>query len=145
MTIGELRRVTAKAERLPNGCWQWRGSSSPSHGQVDHRYAKVRYRGRVKLAHRVLYEGLVGPIPEGLTLDHLCRNSLCVNPAHMEITTLRENILRGNQPPARNARKTHCKHGHPLSGANVRHHAGRTERVCRTCEREYGRRRRGHL
>jgi hypothetical protein len=83
-----------------------------------------------------MYEALVGPIPDGLFLDHTCRNRNCVNPQHLDPVTNKENILRGEGSPAKNARKTHCKNGHPLKGENlVRGSKG--ERVCRTCKNAY--------
>lgn len=97
-------------------CWLWTA-------QVSWRgYGRFRVldgpRGTM-MAHRFSYQLLIGPIPRGLTLDHLCREKRCVNPEHLEVVTLRENILRGNSLPAINARKTHCKRGHCLSGKNV--------------------------
>lgn len=84
-----------------------------------------------QLAHRAIYETLVGPIPAGLTLDHLCRNRWCVNPQHLEPVTARENVLRGEGLSARRARQTNCKRGHALTVDNV--YAGRRERRCRIC------------
>ncbi len=90
-------------------CWVWdRGLDGYGYG---------RMRGR--RAHRVSYELHVGPIPEGLDLDHLCRVRNCVNPAHLEPVTRAENVLRGVSRPAENARKTHCIHGHALTPDNV--------------------------
>lgn len=84
-------------------------------------------------AHRAVYEALVGPIPEGLTLDHLCRVRRCVNPAHMEPVTSRENTMRGLGPASINARKTHCKRGHYLSGTNLRTYKDTGYRQCLAC------------
>ena len=82
-----------------------------------HKCGKVRYG-----PHRFAYELLVGPIPKGLTIDHVkskeCISTLCVNPAHLEAVTLRENILRGNGLAAMNAKKTHCPQGHPYDYVN---------------------------
>ena len=70
-------------------CWLWRASIR------NHGYGRIKVNGRAEQAHRVAYELLVGPIPEGLTLDHLCRVRLCVNPAHLEPVTQKVNIRRG--------------------------------------------------
>lgn len=104
-------------------------------------YGRMRNReGRLEVAHRAIYKNVVGPIPDGLQLDHLCRNRLCVNPAHMEPVTNRINALRGIGVGARNAQKTHCKNGHPLSGDNLI--AGVDKRgawcKCRACKRAVG-------
>jgi hypothetical protein len=80
-------------------------------------------------AHRLAYQLLVGPIPEGLVIDHLCRNPPCQNPAHMECVTHRENTLRGASPHAMNARKTHCKRGHEFTFQNTYVDA----KGCRSC------------
>jgi len=108
-----------------DGCWLWTGFISPTG------YAKF---GTPSLyAHRVAYEMEVGPIAEGFDLDHLCRVRHCVNPAHLEPVTHRENVLRGEGLAAKQARKTHCPKGHEYSEANTRLYAGR--RYCRECNR----------
>lgn len=87
-----------------------------------------------------------GSIPKGLTLDHLCRNRACVNPVHLEPVTNRVNILRGIGITAQNARKTHCKHGHPFTVENTIYKHGGGWRICKICNRarfrEYSARRR---
>jgi hypothetical protein len=111
------------------GCWIWQRATSADG------YGRVSVGGKVIPAHRRAYELLVGPIPKGLTIDHLCRNRPCVNPDHLEPVTNRENILRGNTLPAANAAKTHCKYGHPFSPENTWHDLKRGWRKCRTCMR----------
>ena len=118
-------RFWAKVDKTGE-CWLWTGAR-------DRRgYGSVGIDGRTRIAYRVAYEWLVGAIPAGLELDHLCRNPSCVNPAHLQPVTHRENILRGAAPSAVNARKTQCAHGHPLSGGNlIVEDAG--HRRCRRC------------
>lgn len=95
-------------------------------------YGTQQLGGRTRYAHIVAYEAVHGPVPHGLTLDHLCRNRACVNVEHLEPVTNQENTLRGVGPTAVNARKTHCIRGHPLNGANLI--AGPNgRRTCRTC------------
>jgi hypothetical protein len=113
-------------------CWLWCA-------EINHRNGYGRYRistSRSQLAHRFAYELLVGPIPDGLDLDHLCRVRACVNPAHLEPVTRRENLLRGNTIPARFAERTHCNDGHPLSGENLRITSS-GHRACATCQRRW--------
>lgn len=113
-----------------SGCWGWAGRKQPDG------YSKFRDNNRSSLAHRYSYEHFRGPIPDGLVIDHLCRNRSCSNPAHLEAVTMRENLLRGEGIFAKNARKTHCKRGHALTGDNVyRTHLG--HRGCRACTRIY--------
>src|SRR5438132_10157018 len=108
-----------------SGCWIWEGAWSKKG------YGNVRYEGKVQAAHRVFYMLLRGPIPEGLTLDHLCRVRSCVNPDHLEIVTNRVNRERGYSPPAMNRRKTHCKRGHLFDEHNTVHEG--KNRHCRKC------------
>ena len=95
-------------------CSIWRGTiGHDGYGRLSGE------RGRSIQVHRYAYECFVGPIPASLTLDHLCRNRACCNPAHLEAVTHKTNILRGEGGGAINARRTHCKHGHPLAGENL--------------------------
>lgn len=113
------------------GCWEWTASTN------GNGYGKFSLRGRTYSGHRVAYELHVGPIPAGLDLDHLCRNRGCVNPAHLEPVTRRENLHRSGLT---NAGKTHCKHGHPLTAENVV--ANERGRRCVACRRAADERRR---
>lgn len=86
-------------------------------------------------AHRIAYEMFVEQIPDGLTIDHLCKTTRCVNPAHMEAVTAAVNALRGDGPFAVNARKTHCIHGHEFAPEDTSRDT-RGRRVCKACKRE---------
>lgn len=110
-----------------NTCWLWTmRPAGEGYGQI-----KLE-SGRRQQAHRFAYELLVGPIPEGLQLDHLCRVRHCVNPAHLEPVTSRENVHRSPiAPAALNARKTHCPHGHEYTDDNTYFSGGK--RICRAC------------
>lgn len=116
-------------------CWNWI-RPRPRDG-----YGAILWHGEPKLAHRVSYEIAHGAIPDGMTIDHLCRNRGCVNPEHLEPVSNRENVLRGRGPTAVNSRKTHCVNGHPLSGDNLRPRSDGGRR-CRECQREIDVRRR---
>jgi hypothetical protein len=120
--------VDSIAEKLlySEGCWEWLGAHNPKG------YALVKYNGRQTFAHRTVYEVLVGPIPEGLYIDHLCRNTGCVNPDHLEPVTMRENLLRGNTHAARFGSRTHCDSGHRFSHENTIIRSDGSRR-CRTC------------
>ncbi len=107
-------------------CWLWLGA------KVHNGYGQLKRSGKMVRAHRYAYELLIGPIPDGLQLDHLCRIPNCVNPDHLETVTSRENTMRGVSFAALNARKTHCPQGHPYSGANL-HIRPRGTRKCRMC------------
>jgi hypothetical protein len=113
-------------------CWIWLIRTSKSG------YGLFNVLRKNCLAHRFSFELLKEKIPKNMTIDHLCRVRNCVNPDHMEVVTLKENILRGNTRGAMNAVKTHCPQGHPLSGENVKiEHRGNGEmRRCLTCRRE---------
>jgi hypothetical protein len=135
--------MAERIERLsaPNelGCWVWRSKVVNGYGRIEVRSGVGRTSRTTEAAHRVSYETFVGPIPDGLQIDHLCRNRLCVNPVHLEPVTGRVNTLRGNTITAANFAKTECKSDHPLAGANLKVLPS-GERRCRTCERAAKRR-----
>jgi len=122
---------------LDEGCWIVSGAES--HG----RYQSVSIGNRSVLAHRFVYETLVGPIPEGLQIDHLCRVRWCANPAHLEAVTPRVNSLRSTSIAAQRAIQTRCVNGHDLSGANLYVRPDGRGRQCRECQRRNERRHAG--
>ncbi len=134
-----LVRLRSKIDvRGPDDCWPWLDSTRDGYG-------RFRLRGKKVQAHRLAYVLLVGPVPDGLLLDHTCHNTdetcnlgsecphrRCCNPAHLEPVTHRMNTLRGHSVTARHAVKTHCPQGHPYSGENLIIYRGR--RYCRVCQ-----------
>lgn len=126
-----------RVELLPSGCWKWIGyRDRQGYGAGDFGGAKSRR------AHRIAYEEVMGPIPNGMHLDHLCRNPWCVNPMHLEPVTPRENVMRGFGLAAINSRKTHCDRGHKFTTANT-YMALNGQRICRTCKMHWARHKRG--
>jgi hypothetical protein len=127
--LGVRERFWAKVDRRgAMECWPWQGEIAPNG------YGRFWLNGKLDEAHRVAYKVTRGPIPLGLTIDHLCRNRRCVNPMHLEAVSQRENLLRGNGPPGTNARKTSCPRGHPYSGSNL-YLDSKGNRQCRICRR----------
>lgn len=131
-----LQRYWQSITFQTDGCWQWSGCIGRNG------YGKLGHRGRTLLAHRLSYRIHVGSIPDGLELDHLCRNRWCVNPDHLEAVTHSVNVQRGNGPESarrRSANATHCRNGHQITADSffvlARTRAGRptTERVCKAC------------
>jgi len=131
--LGDSRlplRYWSKVQEAADGCWTWVASIGGGG------YGTVKYDGKVRKAHRVGYEALVAPIPDGLDLDHLCRVRACVNPDHLEPVTRQENILRGTAPAARNATVASCPKGHEYDDVNTYVYVrkdGRVGRYCRAC------------
>jgi hypothetical protein len=112
-----------------DGCWNWTSGTKRGYGQY-------RLWGRSWGAHQISYKLLVGEIPVGLELDHLCRNTLCVNPSHLEPVTPFENKMRA---PNFTANRTHCPKGHEYTPDNT-YKMPKGGRGCRPCRREYTRR-----
>jgi len=124
-----IKERIAKRVRSINGCWELDGYVHKNG------YTQMNYMGKRYMAHRLSYTIFVGEIPEGLVIDHLCRNRACINPAHLEPVTTLENLLR---QPNSNTFKTHCKAGHEYTARNTylkkAKLSGRKDmRVCKTC------------
>lgn len=128
LTEKDVGRVTGRADASagPDECWPWVGARNRDG------YGQVSIQGRTVIAHRVLYALWVGPIPARMTVDHLCRVRHCVNPAHLEAVTKRENTLRGMGFAAVNARKSHCPRRHPFDDDNT-YLDPANRRHCRLC------------
>ncbi|NGO47293.1 HNH endonuclease signature motif containing protein [Streptomyces ureilyticus] len=127
----------SKAEVATSGCWEWKNT------KVQGGYGRFGVKQVLKMAHRVAYEALIGPIPDGLKVLHNCDNPPCVNPAHLRAGTQAENmqdrLARGRNPAAS---KTHCKRGHAFTPENTYIEPGRGSRQCRKCRAANGQRRR---
>lgn len=123
-----VARVTTSEE---TNCWVWDAPEASGYGRI---WTGSRADGtrRIRLAHVVSYEEHVGPVPEGLVLDHLCRNRACINPDHLEPVTQRVNVLRGEGRAAHQAQQTHCKRGHEFDEQNT-YRDRHGKRYCRTC------------
>lgn len=129
-----LARLCANVE-FTETCWQWQRCPGV-------KYPVISLNGESIFAHRFSYALLVGPLPTNRVIDHLCRNTRCVNPDHLELVSNAENILRGTGFSAINARKTHCPQGHELAGENLYVSPG-GGRFCRACYKANRWRRRG--
>lgn len=129
--LGDLRRFCDKIQIAPNGCWEWQAFRMPlGYGQFGH-----RNKGRHSMfyAHRISYSWFRGPIDDALTIDHLCRNTCCVNPEHLEPVSNAENIRRAF------LHVTHCKWGHEFSPENTYRNKKTGRRECRACNARRGR------
>jgi hypothetical protein len=124
MNPKDISRFMDKIEKT-NNCWNWTGSVNDGYGQFW-------YKKRVS-AHRFSYELFKETIPQGLQLDHLCRNRKCVNPEHLEAVTTQINTVRGLTGKINhfNKNKTHCPKGHEYSGVN-----NKERKICQICRTE---------
>lgn len=125
------------------GCWEWQGYRTVGG------YGRICRRGKNHSIHRYVYQQVVGPIPDGLELDHLCRERACCNPEHLEPVTHKENHQRGlgaQRSREFNEKRTHCPQGHPFAGEHLYDYynpkTGYRCKQCRTCHREQKRARR---
>lgn len=136
-----LRRFWSKVEKTEN-CWNWIGARMKSgYGEITLTSPNGKF---VLYAHRLSYMLYVdGYIPDGMTIDHLCRNRSCINPMHLEVVTPEENKRRGESPLAKFARQTHCLYGHVLDEVNT--YINRLgHRYCRKCNARRQRERSKH-
>jgi hypothetical protein len=121
-------RFFSKVRETPDGCWEWTAAV------VNKGYGKFNLRkGKQAYAHRWCYEFMVGPIPDGLQIDHLCRNTVCVNPSHLDPVTNRVNTLRGAKVSDK------CLRGHLFTEENtyIRPNGRRTCRACAKSRNDY--------
>lgn len=117
----------AQSIKITDDCWLWGKSCTPGG------YGRIYIGHKGFTAHKVIYETLVGKIPKGYELDHLCRNRACINPEHLEPVTHRENVLRGKSVAAFNAKKSCCKNGHKFTSENTYFRLDKYARECRIC------------
>lgn len=113
-----IDRLMARTIRIDSGCLEWQGH------RLKTGYGQIADSGKCRMVHRVAYEHVHGPVPEGLEIDHLCRNRACVEVRHLEAVTHRENLNRKPKPTA-------CPRGHAMSGSNIKLEGGK--RRCRRC------------
>lgn len=134
-TDNTIDSITARLILYDNDCLLWTGITVPAG------YGQVSWRGKSVLVHRLLYEHFVGPIPDGLVLDHLCRTPGCANVEHLEAVTSAENIRRGRagwpkgKPRGPQKQREACKRGHAFDEANT-YFTRPGHRRCRTCQRK---------
>jgi hypothetical protein len=130
-----IERITPRCVvNESSGCWEWQGARNGGG------YGTIHFEGGTKYIHRLVAASAYGPIPDGLQVDHLCRNRICCRPDHLELVTQRTNLLRGESFTGIASRRTHCAAGHEYTPDNTGLRADNGTRVCRTCHRERSRR-----
>jgi hypothetical protein len=140
LKLTPYERVMARCVRQ-GGCLVWQGA------RTSNGYGQIAISRRTVRVHRLVYEHCIGPIPDGLTIDHVaargCTSRACCEISHLQAVTRGENALRGTGPTAANATKTHCPQGHELTGDNLRRSAllRRSRRECNICRNSFERRR----
>lgn len=137
LDASDIERLLARFEIDEHGCWLWTSRLFTQTGYSCITVLMDDGRWSPTVAHRAMYMALVGPIPDGLHIDHLCRVRACVNPDHLEPVTQRENTMRGENQTARQVLQTACIHGHPFTEENTYRKPGKpNKRECRQCNRE---------
>jgi len=137
--LADTVRFWRNVEFRPGDCWSWKGHvSDKGYGRFGTWNPPPGVK-RLRYAHRFAYEDSIGPIPEGLTIDHLCRTRDCVNPLHMEPATFVDNAMAGNCVGVLNRMKTHCPKGHEYTPENTKRVPSNPgSRYCKACHREEG-------
>lgn len=136
----QLKEKLWERIRQSGSCWLWTGITTKAAGadrgkRKASRYGILYFDGRLYRAHRTMWELLRDQIPDGYVIDHLCGNTLCVNPSHLEPVTNKENIRRGGSVSAHNSRKTHCPKEHEYTKENTRIDVN-GHRHCKKCDEE---------
>lgn len=137
-----LESILDRLRLTPEGCWEWTGHTVHNRGPA---YGQVRVCGKQCVVHKYVYENLVELVPEGLELDHLCRNGLCANPDHLEPVTHSENMQRAALIHSgwgqwKRRLRVSCRKGHVFTEDNL-YHRSDEKRECRQCRADRGRKR----
>jgi hypothetical protein len=122
-----VTRFNDKVEKT-SSCWVWKNAKDKDG------YGIFWDQTKIIKAHRFSYQLFKDKIPQGLQINHLCKNTSCVNPNHLEVVSCRENLMKGDTIAKQNAEKTHCKRGHEFNNKNTRFF--KNERYCLPCHQE---------